>query len=369
MNPSAYILFAGIAGAALVLRADLRRRRLALASPAGWHVLTALDVVAPAVTIGTACGLMVLLAPVAVAQGVVPLRSPAPWAILAGILIFAFLWSEGRHQIQFQRPRGIVFGEWLILAAAFQLLTGLVSGKASAISHGTVPISLSILAIFAGAWVIARIVPPFMTKGEERHILERLVEQGESVQREYTPPTPECPHPELWKMMDSQTSELEVLDFLKALVVTIKPRLIVETGTFLGYGTIKMAEGLKENGFGKIITIEYDPAIFAKAKERIDASGLAKWIDNRSGSSLDARIDGTIDFLYSDSEMKIREQEIRKFLPQLDPRGLIAVHDASSHFAIVREAAKRLEQEGLISVVLLSTPRGLVLAQKREGRQ
>jgi hypothetical protein len=34
----------------------------------------------------------------------------------------------------------------------------------------------------------------------------------------------------------------------------------------------------------------------------------------------------------------------------------------------VREAAKKMEGEGLISVVLLPTPRGLVIAQKREGR-
>ena len=35
----------------------------------------------------------------------------------------------------------------------------------------------------------------------------------------------------------------------------------------------------------------------------------------------------------------------------------------------VREAALKLEREGLISVVLLPTPRGLVVAQKREGRK
>jgi hypothetical protein len=35
----------------------------------------------------------------------------------------------------------------------------------------------------------------------------------------------------------------------------------------------------------------------------------------------------------------------------------------------VREAALRLESEGLVSVVLLPTPRGLVIAQKREGRK
>jgi hypothetical protein len=35
----------------------------------------------------------------------------------------------------------------------------------------------------------------------------------------------------------------------------------------------------------------------------------------------------------------------------------------------VRAAALEMEQEGLISVVLLPTPRGLVVAQKREGRK
>ena len=35
----------------------------------------------------------------------------------------------------------------------------------------------------------------------------------------------------------------------------------------------------------------------------------------------------------------------------------------------VRDAALKLEADGLISVVLLPTPRGLVLAQKREGRR
>jgi hypothetical protein len=67
--------------------------------------------------------------------------------------------------------------------------------------------------------------------------------------------------------------------------------------------------------------------------------------------------------------MPIREQEIRRFLPQLSPYGLILMHDASSHLKIVREAALKLEQEALISAVLLPTPRGLVVAQKREGRK
>jgi hypothetical protein len=45
------------------------------------------------------------------------------------------------------------------------------------------------------------------------------------------------------------------------------------------------------------------------------------------------------------------------------------MHDASSSMKTVREAALEMEREELISVVLLPTPRGLVVAQKREGRK
>ena len=55
------------------------------------------------------------------------------------------------------------------------------------------------------------------------------------------------------------------------------------------------------------------------------------------GFYVEAQIEGTIDLLFSDSHLDIREAEIRRLLPQVDPRGLILIHDASSHFEVVRE--------------------------------
>jgi predicted O-methyltransferase YrrM len=170
-------------------------------------------------------------------------------------------------------------------------------------------------------------------------------------------------------MYDSMTAEIEVLEFLRTLVTTIKPELVVETGTFSGISTLWMAEGLKQNGRGKIITCEFDPLVYANAKDRIAKSGLAEWIECRNESSLEMKISGRIDLLFSDSDQAIREQEVRRFLPQVSPNGLILIHDASSHQKTVREAALRLEAEGLISALLFPTPRGLVVAQKREGRK
>jgi predicted O-methyltransferase YrrM len=169
-------------------------------------------------------------------------------------------------------------------------------------------------------------------------------------------------------MYDSMSAEVEVLEFLKAIVTTVKPELIVETGTFSGLSTLRIAEGLKANGFGRVITCEYDAKVFALAKQRFDSSGLGEWIDARNESSLDMRVEGRIDMLFCDSDAPLREQEVRKFLPQMNPHGLILMHDASSLMKTVREGALKLEAEGLLSVLLLPTPRGLVVAQKREGR-
>src|SRR5271156_2165460 len=107
-----YVLF--IVGAGVTMRADLLRRRLSIRRGAGWRLLTGLDVACVAATVGFAFGLV----PLAVVNGSVPLYAPATWGIAAAGLLAFFLWSEGRKQLQFQRPAGIVFGEWLILAGA-----------------------------------------------------------------------------------------------------------------------------------------------------------------------------------------------------------------------------------------------------------
>lgn len=204
-------------------------------------------------------------------------------------------------------------------------------------------------------------------KQEHKIMLQAERAQG-ALLPEYHRATPECPHPERWSMYDSMTAEAEVLEFLRTLVTTIKPELVVETGAFLGVSTLWIAEGLKRNGRGRIVSCELDPVVFAKAKEKISASELAPLIELRQESSLEMKVEGVIDLFFSDSDPPVREQEIRHYLPQINANGLILMHDASSHMKTVRAAALKMEAEGLLSVLLLPTPRGLVVAQKRQGR-
>jgi predicted O-methyltransferase YrrM len=203
---------------------------------------------------------------------------------------------------------------------------------------------------------------------QEHKVMQQAARAAGALLPEYHRPTPECPHPERWHMYDSMTAEAEVLEFLRSLITTLKPALVVETGSFLAVSTLWIAEGLRANGFGKIISCEADPVVFAEAQKKVAASELAPYIELRNESSLEMTIDGTIDLFFSDSDMPVRALEVRRFLPQIRPTGLILLHDASSHLKTVRDAAFQLEAEGLLSCIFLPTPRGLVLAQRREGR-
>ena len=77
----------------------------------------------------------------------------------------------------------------------------------------------------------------FKKEKQERRILRQIERAGDRLEPEYHRPTPECPHPERWRMFDSMTAEAEVLEFLRTVVTTIKPELVVETGTFSGIPT------------------------------------------------------------------------------------------------------------------------------------
>src|SRR5207253_4537448 len=143
----------------------------------------------------------------------------------------------------------------------------------------------------------------FKKEKQERRILRQIERTGDRLEPEYHRPTPECPHPERWRMFDSMTAEAEVLEFLRTVVTTIKPELVVETGTFSGISTLWIAEGLKANGRGRVITCEFDPVVYANAKTRIENSGVAEWIELRNQSSLEMNVEATIDLFFSDSDL------------------------------------------------------------------
>ena len=295
---------------------------------------------------------------------------PTPiYEFIVMMLVFWYVWRRGKRAVQHPLAPGVIVGEFLILSGLERFLVEFLRINPRVILDMSNAQFTALLSIVAGIVLLVIVRRRFRKVDPVRKVFDHVIQHGSDPKPEYHRATPECPHPERWRMFDTMTAEVEVLEFLRCLMTTMKPRLVVETGTFLAVSTLYMAEGLKQNGSGKIITCEPDKEVFAKAKEKIDTSGLKKWIEYRCESSLDVKVPGQIDVLFCDSLPELREPEVRHFLPNINPNGLILMHDASSHLKTVREAALRMEAEGLISVVLLPTPRGLVIAQKREGRK
>jgi prolipoprotein diacylglyceryl transferase len=284
------------------------------------------------------------------------------------LAIAAFLWHMGAKSLKGPKAKGEIFCNYLVLTGIARFSIEFIRLNPHSFFGMSNAQTASLVSILLGAVLLWRLKSKFHGQKKEHRIVEHIASRGDVLQPEYHRPTLECPYPERWHMYDSMSAEVEVLDFLKAIVTTVKPELIVETGTFSGLSTLRIAEGLKANGFGRVITCEYDAKVFAAAQQRFASSGLGQWIDARNESSLDMKVEGRIDLLFCDSDAPLREQEVRKFLPQVNPHGLILMHDASSLMKTVREGALKLEAEGLLSVLLLPTPRGLVVAQKREGR-
>jgi prolipoprotein diacylglyceryl transferase len=371
--------FGGFLGGFVVLVILARRSKIPL--------LEFLDICSPAACVGYAIGRIGCLLSgdgdygvptslpwgMSFPNGVVPTTQrvhPTPlYEFFIWLAIAAFLWHMGTKSLRGPKARGEIFCNYLILTGVARFLIEFIRVNPRSFLGLSNAQAASLLSILVGAVLLWRIKSQFHALKKEHRLVEHIAARGDVLQPEYHKPTLECPHPERWHMYDSMTAEVEVLDFLEAIVTTIKPELVVETGTFSGLSTLRIAEGLKANGFGRVITCEYDAKVFAAAKERFARSGLADWIDARNESSLEMKVDGRIDLLFCDSDAPIRGQEVRHYLPQVNPHGLILMHDASSAMQIVREGALQMEQEGLISVVLLPTPRGLVVAQKREGRK
>lgn len=82
----------------------------------------------------------------------------------------------------------------------------------------------------------------------------------------------------------------------------IRPRAILEVGTFTGYSAICFAEGLA--GGGKLITIDRNAELEERVRQNFDAAGLAGIIDYRIGDASDIipSLDMSFDLVFIDAD-------------------------------------------------------------------
>jgi predicted O-methyltransferase YrrM len=183
---------------------------------------------------------------------------------------------------------------------------------------------------------------------------------------EVSPPTPECPHPEQWHCHDGMATEIEVLDFLGALILMTKAKIVVETGSYHGYGSAVLGRAASANG-GLLHTCDISPSAIAITVVRLQAAGVSAEVRHCTGVDLIASLP-RVDFAFLDSEFKgIRETELRALLPRLSPGAIIAVHDTSRRHAASggpRFGMYDIAREHELELISFDTPRGLMLLRR-----
>ena len=92
---------------------------------------------------------------------------------------------------------------------------------------------------------------------------------------EYHRATPECPHPERWSMYDSMTAEVEVLEFLRTLVTTIKPTWWSKPEPSWASAPLWIAEAMRAERLRPHRQLRIRSQVFETATEKIDASDFA----------------------------------------------------------------------------------------------
>lgn len=128
------------------------------------------------------------------------------------------------------------------------------------------------------------------------------------------------------QMADAQmlTGRLEGR-FLKLLVQLVRPRLAVEVGTFTGYGSLSIAEGLE--GDARLVTCEIDPAAAAMARDAFAASPVGGRIDLRLGPAIDTirSLDAPLGFSFIDADKEGYPAYYEALLERTVPGGLLVL--------------------------------------------
>jgi len=138
----------------------------------------------------------------------------------------------------------------------------------------------------------------------------------------------------LYHTFDEGGTEIETLNVLVSLIRLFKPHLMLETGTWQADGTVAFGAALKENGFGKLISLEIVPRLAEKAEERIKQLGFTEQIEVINQSSLEfiEQLDAAkykFDFAFFDSSSAIRADEFYNLYNKGTLTDLISFHDTS----------------------------------------
>jgi predicted O-methyltransferase YrrM len=178
-------------------------------------------------------------------------------------------------------------------------------------------------------------------------------------------------HPEA--QMLSGHLQGKVLEMLSCM---IRPRRILEIGTFTGYSALCLAKGLTEDGQLHTIEIREEEAV--KAREFFSQSPYKSKIILHVGSALDivASLDEVWDLVFIDADKPSYVQYFNLVLPKVRKNGFIFADNIFFHGQVLEQEVKgknaigitafneHIQQRTDIEKVILTLRDGLFLIRK-----
>lgn len=166
--------------------------------------------------------------------------------------------------------------------------------------------------------------------------------------------------------------------FLEMLVYALKPRVVLEIGTFTGYSALAMAAALPAGG--RIISCDISERHVEVARRHISASPYADRIDIRVGPALETidSLDETFDFVFIDADKENYLNYLNAVRPKLATGGLIAADntlwsgqvlddsDASPSTLAIREFNDAVRDDDSVVCVQLTVRDGVTLIRPAE---
>jgi caffeoyl-CoA O-methyltransferase len=170
--------------------------------------------------------------------------------------------------------------------------------------------------------------------------------------------------------------------FLSFLVAMLRPRLVLEVGTFTGYSALSMAESLPPGG--RIISCDISEEHVAIARRHIDASPYAERIEIRVGPAINTlrTLDGPFDLAFIDADKTGYLDYYEEIVPKLAPAGVIAVDnvlwsgrvlddadadDVDEMTPVLRRFNDHVVADERVEAVMLPVRDGITLVRRRDG--
>ena len=158
----------------------------------------------------------------------------------------------------------------------------------------------------------------------------------------------------------------------------IRPKSILELGTFTGYATLCLAEGLDKDG--ELHTIDINEELVDFQRKYFDKSGFGSQIIQHTGSALDIlpQLNQTFDLIFIDADKPNYPNYFHLIIDKLNPGGIILSDNVLWHGKVVEPLNEKdkstkavldynilLKNDERIETVLLPIRDGLTISRKK----